>query len=427
MTPTARRRAWIRGGIGAAVVALAVLGFLSLFERGTEQRHRDASPEAARNPYLAWQRVLGAMGHDVRTLDGPLALDAGLPPVDAVIFYPVNRLTLGPERSSRLLDWVERGGHLWVVTWTLWDDPGRSVDPILDPLGVHQYVLAGGSEGKSADAASGEDAQPEALQPEDPDESPAGDNSEVSAEMLAAWPVAQWERTAVRAWGRVPALRAYFDHRFWIERDAASPAVAFEGELGMHLLQFAHGAGYVTVGTDDYLLRNAALGWADHSEIALRLLRAGSARRTVWMVLDERWPSLWSLVWKWGWPVLVGSFSCLALWLWRVLPRFGPPIPEPQRIRRRLLEHVEAAGRLLARDHPEVLVDATREGLRETLRQRRPSWLRLPPDELADRVARVASLDSAVVSEAFAETSPASRRVPFTRMIATLERIRRAL
>jgi hypothetical protein len=65
---------------------------------------------------------------------------ARLPPTKATIVIPTRRHTLGERTSERLLQWVEAGGNLVVVTWTLWDDPNREPDPILDPLGVRQFM-----------------------------------------------------------------------------------------------------------------------------------------------------------------------------------------------------------------------------------------------------------------------------------------------
>ena len=427
-----KRRKQILGGLGLAIcfVGAAIAIFFHTFERGTDMRYRAASLEAAQNPYLAWERLLVGMGHEVRRIQQPRTFDSELPPTDAAIFYPINRLTLGEERSARLLEWAEQGGHLWVVTWSLWENESRLEDPILDRLGVHQHRA------HQDDLATMLD---EIIDPEEVDtpETPTEENDSsqdeeewewVPQNMLQIWPAVNWESASFTLNDEERTLSVYFDEQFWLEFESVNPSLTLAGESGTHLARLPVGKGFITVMTDDYFIRNDALVEAAHAEIALRVLRTDQERSVVWLVLSEQWPSLSEIVWHNGWTVLIGAVCCLFAWLWRSLIRFGPWIPEEAPVRRSLLEHVEASGRLLARYHPDALIHASREALHESLRARRPSWLRLSPSEQIERLAKISSLPPEEVAIAWREGDGSGKgRSHLSRVISTLERIRRSI
>lgn len=432
--------------LAIAVVALVVAGsaglFFTCFERGTEWEYRGASHEARSNAYLAWERLLDRMGHRVQIVAGPADLDASLPSVFDTIFYPANRLTLGQERSERLLHWVAAGGHLWVVTWTLWDDENRRPDWILDPLGVRQFasedvtlsltdVFEEAREEAEAEAEAqaedGSDAEVEikvvaTLDADDEEEAVLVPDS-----MESAWPDVAWDTVEVRLAADGRAFTAYFDRNFWLELEGADPVLSLDGETGSHLLRVRHGSGIVTVATDEYLLRNDAIGSADHAELALLLVRRGEEPGAFWIVPAENWPGVFVLARRYGWAFFVAGGVWLFAWVWRAGRRFGPPIHEDPPERRSLLEHVEASGRLLGATRRDVLVGAAREVIREDLKRRRPGWLRLSDAELDGRLAGSAALAPDDVTLAFRADPAEFGKTSFVRAIATLERIRHSL
>ena len=90
--------------------------------------------EALRNPLLAAGRLMEHYGANVRFSPGYVRP----PPAGATLVWPASRQALAPGRTQALLDWVHEGGHLIVVSWTLWED--EDTDPLLDPFGVRQYL-----------------------------------------------------------------------------------------------------------------------------------------------------------------------------------------------------------------------------------------------------------------------------------------------
>ncbi|MCP3987000.1 MAG: DUF4350 domain-containing protein [bacterium] len=409
---TRQRWTWVVAGVSLAVTTGI---FFTCFERRTESEYRGASLEAQSNPYLAWQLLLERMGHEVEIFDGPAELSGALPEVGATIFYPANRVTLGEQRSLRLLDWVEAGGHLWVTTWTLWEDEDRRPDFLLDPLGVRQFMTPEPEETEeSKDTEEGEEVEVDGVTAPDP--------------MENAWPGVQWDEVELTFTQQKQPLTVYFDRNFWIEAPEVELLAEIRGQTGAHLVRIAHGLGVVTVVTDDYMMRNDGLGNADHAEVALRLLlRKDLGPQKVWLLPVENWPGFLGLVRQHGRAALVAGAFWLLAWAWRAGRRFGPLISEKPPVSRSLLEHVEAAGHLLARGRRGVLVGSARDALSDELRARRPGWLQMRPDELTQHLASSAALPPAAVTEALLAEDVASSRAAFTQTIATLERIRHTL
>src|SRR5262245_24099876 len=100
-------------GVASFLLACALLAgaFYALLERHTELGTGPYRGEAARNPYLGFARLLEAMGLSVTVVDDLDALPA-LPPTNAALFMPGQRVYASERRVGELRDWVERGGHL---------------------------------------------------------------------------------------------------------------------------------------------------------------------------------------------------------------------------------------------------------------------------------------------------------------------------
>ncbi len=426
-------------GIGALVLGLVATLFLTCFERRTLEIPTGWSREALGNRYLAAQRLFEGMGHEVVTLQGPAALDV-LPPKDATLVFPRARRTLTPERSRALLDWAEGGGHLVVVTYTLWDDPRRKPDHLLDPLGLRQFQYEFEDDDEEADGgAAGVALEPDATLPgAESDEEPAQDGSE-GREAEEAEPEiieifqdedepAVWDEC--QAWwpGRDEPLRVNFDWRFYWVDTWGDQAWHVTCDWGTHLVTLRRGYGWITALTDEFFLRNGNIGELDHAELAVRLARMGDRRGPVWIVLGEEWPGLWSQAREHAAPALT-SLALLALaWIWRASRRFGPLHPAPAPDRRRWLEHLEAVGRHHWReDRGAFLLGSTRARVEQLFQQRHPVWSRLPPPERFARVAEISGLSPEEVAHALDEHFHPVGEAGFVSTVTHLERIRASL
>ncbi len=408
-----RRAAWV--GLAAATAAGIALFFSSCEKRAIDIP-RGYQGEAARNPYLAAQRMLERLGTTASSVRD-LSNVSELPPADSTLILPTPRRTLGRARTRELLRWVENGGHLVVVTWQLFDDENRLPDPVLDPLGVRQYLNE--------------------LQPQDPEESePESDPSaplvtKASATRIADEPD-EAEPELARVWfpDRDAPLEAEFDPGFRIElTPEALHARVFEiaDANGTHGVTLRAGGGLVTALTDDYFLTNSVIADWDHAELVYRIAHLDGREGPVWFVFGDEYPGALALIWQHGWMIVTSALVVLALWLWSASRRFGPIAPDPSIERRELMEHVRAAGRFEFRHGASrELLAATRDALLERVRERHPSFPTLTPVEQAEHLAKLSGLPSENVERAlaFSDEVDASR---FAQNVATLEKIRRSL
>jgi hypothetical protein len=409
-----RRAGWVALGVGTATLAAV---FFSSCEKRTIELTRGYSGEAARNKFLAGQRMLERLGTPARSFADLSGLSE-LPPTDVTLILPTDRKTQTEAGANELLAWVERGGHLIAVSWQLFDDPKREPDFTLDPIGVRQYL---NGKGDQNDDEEGPDAAP----PEDED-SPALKISATDDKSEQPGPeVAEAEFP-----DRDTPLQVEFDPEFRIELSPAaekSRVFSIADANGTHLVVLRHGQGFVTALTDDYFMAQPTIGDWDHAELLYRLAHWDGRSGPVWIFYGDEYPDAWSLLWRYGWMVVVTAVLALVLWLWSASRRFGPLAPDPTRERRELMEHVRAAGLFQwRRGAAPALLSAVREAVLARVRERHPSFISLDPAQQAERLAALADLPSDRVRAALAFQSDGEAG-RFAKDVAVLEKIRRSL
>jgi hypothetical protein len=428
--------------LASVLAAVCTAGFFACFERREVTVSQGESAEARRNRYLALGRLFARMGHAVEMHDDISQL-AKLPKPPATVFLPLNRMAFGEARTQELLDWVARGGHLVVVTYTVWgqpagdaaaagDDGGSAAaedvivdgrpDLLLDPLGLrqrHRPPLAAVAEAAQSGGAPAESEQGAAGAPPQP--------PSLGELLTGKWDSARTETALAAIDDDGEPLTLEFAANFWWEDTAGNTVWSVNGESGPHLVEVAHGKGRIAALTSDEPLLNATIGDADHAEFLLRWVRDGrEARAPVWIFFGEEWPSLLTLLRRHAQPALVSGAALLLLWLWTSLWRFGPALPAPEPARRRWLEHLEAAGRFHWRqDRGAVLLGALRDELACELGRKRPAWSRLPEQERLERLAHASGLSLDEVAHALLDAARAPRS--FSSAVRSLERIRAAL
>ena len=417
MSRPSRRASWV--ALAASSAALVALFFLSCEKRSIEIP-RGYRGEAARNPYLAAQRMLERLGTPVRSHADLSGLSA-LPPPDATLIVPTSRRALGKARAEELLEWVERGGHLVVVSWQLFDDAKRDPDLILDPIGVRQFLNEARDEKPESEPAP----QP----PEPAPAEPAPLVTRTSAVDDEGEPPGPEIARAIFP-DRDTALEVEFDPDFRFELAPESTAAeVFEiaDANGAHLVTLRKGRGLVTALTDDYFLTQPLIADWDHAELVYRLAHFEGRAGPVWIVYRDEYPSALTLVLRHAWMVVVSGVVLLALWLWSASRRFGPLAPDPASERRELMEHVRASGRFQwRRGAAKALLAATREALFDRVRERHPTLATAAPAEQAESLAELSGLSRAGVQRVllFRTDTEAGR---FAQNVATLEKIRRSL
>ncbi|HTO54527.1 MAG TPA: DUF4350 domain-containing protein [Myxococcota bacterium] len=414
MSDSSQRRGFLTG---LAIVLGAVGLFFATCEPYDTEYHTGYSGEAARNHYLAAEKLLDRMGMPAESF-ADVGVLARLPDESATVVIPTERRALDPEISERLLEWAERGGHLVVVSWSIWDDPKRTPDPILDAVGVHQFQNKDDDEAAPAKPTADEpEAEPET--PPDGDSGDPGDSDddeEVYAE--ADFP------------DRDEPLEVRFDPNFRLDVDEATESqilLEIGDDDGSHWLTLRHGKGLVTALSDDYFMTQPQIGDLDHAELVYRMSRLGGHRGPVWFVFGDARPSALALVWRYGWMVATSAAVLLALWLWGASRRFGPLADDTVTPRRELMEHVRAVGRLEWRAGAgRELLSAARDALFVRMRERHPGFDGLDPAEQARALETLSGVPRSRVADAL-RYAPETDSGRFAAKVAILEKLRRSL
>jgi hypothetical protein len=118
-----------------------------------------------------------------------------------------------------------------------------------------------------------------------------------------------------------------------------------EGEQSrLAMAQIRVGEGIVTVMADARPFRNRYIGDNDHAELLLALVDMSPYEGAVAIIRDGGL-SLWTMLWRHGWPALIGLLVLTVVWLWKNMPRFGPMRREEEPTHQRDYDHhLEALG-----------------------------------------------------------------------------------
>src|SRR5206468_1847446 len=122
-------------------------------------------------------------------------------------------------------------------------------------------------------------------------------------------------------------------------------------------------------------------------------------------------------------PALVAAGLLLALWLWRIAPRFGPVAPDAPPARRRLLDHLRASGRyywsqgLRAR-----LVLAARDAALRRIARSQPDFAGAAANEKEERLAALVGMRREEAAQ-FIAAGGAMRGHDFIRVVQRAQRV----
>jgi hypothetical protein len=369
------RKTLIRAALLSTPLVAALLYIaLNWYTIENESVWAGAGPEARRDPYLAYARLIEKMGGQPIVVPGPSRLEA-LPP-RATLVIGERRLTyMTPPRVRRLVEWVNRGGSLVVEA-----ERYRIDDPLLDALGVQRSFPDMAARSRRNDPPTPRGAQPPAT---------------------FDWPGAEKPlRVRLRSYGI--DLRDAREHSDTVSVKPGEDVVA---------LAFSQGEGRVAVFTSLGFLRNNAIGELDHAEFGWRLASARGAAEPTLLFLVMTSPPLGDWLLNQAWPVVLATLLLVALWLARIIPRFGPLALDPPPVRRSLLEHIVAIGRFLwSRGEGAYLLEALRERVWRAASRRGIAPQAVPQAQAIEAIAQVAGLPETTARRALtagAATAPA--------------------
>ena len=372
--------------IATPLVAALLYIALNWYRVEYETFRAGAGHEALRDPFLAYARFLGRMGAKPEVLRAPSALEE-LPHGATLVLAAPRLAYMTPAHVKGIVEWVAHGGHL-LVEAERW---GVS-DPLLDALGVKNVPPETTKTGPSRGA----------IVPQPPD---------MNAPSSIEWPGAGRRLT-------VSFIPSSADLRDLRNRPATAAV-----QLGKHTvaLAFDEGEGHVTILANFRMFTNARIGKDDHATFAWLLLGPDAAGSPVLLFLQMQSPPLPEWIWREAWTVVVAACLLIALWLARIIPRFGPLAPEPAPQRRSLAEHIAASGRYLwSRAESGYLLEALRERAMRAARKRgiAPS---ASPSQAAVAIAQLTSLPEGAVRVALG--SAAETEAPFTSAVSMLRDI----
>ena len=335
----------------AAIGVTGVAWFLSTHEKVTEQVWSGFRGEAKRYPWLAAQRFLNRVGvpaEELRSLP-----DLGKLPSRATLVVPDAHYTISGHLRDQLVAWVKQGGYLIVEA----EYPAQN-DPLVEAFGIQRHAI-------------------------EFEEESEGDDEPHFAEV--------WLPNA-----NAPAK---LDLHSAFSVDAEDALFRANGRYGTFLLVLRFGEGMVTVTGDLDYFTNRSIGSLDHAQFLWDLVRLRNAANSSSPIHSEAIkngatntdpvlffnnPSKSSLIdWlgKHAWAPLAGGAAALLLWLWRVAFRFGPVAPDPERGRRRLLDHLRASGRFLwSNGHATRLLEASREACLRRVARSLPHFMNATPE-----------------------------------------------
>ena len=339
----------------AAIGLTGVVWFLSTHEKVTEPAWTGLRGEARRNPWLAAERFLNRVAtpaKELRTLPELRKL-----PANATLIVPQAHQAISARLRDALVEWVRQGGYLIVEA----EHPAQR-DLLTDAFGVRRSAIASDRPERKG-AESDEPKFDEITLPNAAAPAAINLNTAVSLEADNAW------------------FQADSRHATW-------------------LVTVRFGAGMVTVVSDLDYLSNGAIGHLDHAQFLWDLVRlhefaaststtpsgdAGPGVTEQQPVLFFSQPDKLSLL-SWlrenAWAPLAGGALALLLWLWRIIPRFGPVTPDAGRDRRSLLDHLRASGRFLwTNGHGTRLLEASREACLRRLARSLPYFRSATPQE----------------------------------------------
>ncbi|HMX23475.1 MAG TPA: DUF4350 domain-containing protein [Accumulibacter sp.] len=375
-------RRWLIWGIVALLALLTLAsGLATRLERESVPVHEPPQAAARRNPYLALERFTERMGGTLTRRSDASVLDR-LPAGGTVLLDRQRAHWLPADRLRNLLAWVEDGGYLLVVA----ERPGVE-DPLLDHFGISRLTKAG--------------------------DQPAGPPRMLEVDLPQG-------QAPLRVDAAGPGLRAGSRPPSW---SAGRPGA------GAQWLHYAIGRGNLTVAVGlDNQLSNRQIGELDHAELYWTLLSRydHSPKPQVLLLSRLQMPGLFVWLWENAWAACVATACVLALWLWRIMPRFGPCYPEAPPARRELREHLAAVGRYLWRAGalPSLLVPV-REHFHTRLTLRHPRIAALPKEERPAALAELSRFSSATITAAL--ESRAINPHAFTDVMRTLDTLGREL
>ena len=372
--------------LGVLVTVLLASWFFSTHERVTTTEETGYRGEARFNDFLAARMLMSSLGYDAYSRSS-LEPAKWLPDTaDTIVTRLSNTISARSDREL-LMTWVREGGHLVLLPSNY---ESRTVDNFLESLGYRLVAVDPVDE-------MAEDEEDEAVDEPDDDE---------DYEYII-----NLEHTR---------------HRIELT-DPGLPGAMLSDERGIVAVRRELGMGFVTVFASAHYFVNRQIGDHDHARLLMDATAGYLDTATTWFVYDTAYPPLWQIIWTNGPLIVISLALMLLLWLWSVIPKFGPAIHDKPPVRRSIREHVGAAGHFVWRNYgAAALAESAAAAVMHTAEYRHPGISRLPMQKQAQRISAMTGMPEAEVLEVLMDRFEHRPR-EFTRNMQTLQSIRESL
>jgi hypothetical protein len=368
--------------------------------------------EALTNPHYAQKVFLESLGIKVEARQSL----ATMPPAHGVVFISAWHWDLIESRKQALETWVRSGGRLVVD------------ESLIDSLGA--FAEFSGITLKYPEYDEDEDEEGE----QDAGEREQGSPAETIDGTLDIPAVVEESRCVM--WKVTVDLHGASGSRDHYEfcpaetigwlATTTKPIWAVSDRYGYQAVRVQVGAGSVTS------INASVFENRDFNEIPRGALyvAAGQLRQSdsVWLLTETEFPSLLTLVWRHGAPVvlLFGLFVIAAIW--RSAVRLGPLRAPPIAARRSLAEQIRGTGWFILRlGGSRTLLKAVARSLREEAMRRISRYARLTPAQQLDALVARTGLDRNELQQALVAVSAQPNRPQLYKAITLLETARRVL
>jgi len=371
--------------IALLIVSLGATGtawFLANFEQVTEKVMVGFRGEARRNPWLAAERLLERMNFpasELREFEGLRKLAP-----DTLLILPDRRQTISEPIREHIMDWVHRGGFLVVEA-----EYPSIADPLVSGLGVERV--------KNVDHDMDDATEKKARDLEN-ERGDSGHTTQSVDENSLDLTVVRFPESALTS-------LVWMEARFSLDSDDAWFQAGAENAANLLLLR--EGDGVVAVLNDFDFATNSEISDLNHAQFVVELARFAGRSGPVVFFNNPGQPSLMKWLRSHAWAPISAAILALILWLWRIIPRFGPVAPDPERARRRLLDHLRASGRFLwAKRHGARLLEVSREACLRKISRAYPDFETATPSTKAARLIRLFSISPEQVQQILSPQTP---------------------
>ncbi len=385
----------------ALATAVFALWFFNTHEKQSQERWTGFQGEARANDHLAAQMLLQELGFEAESR-ATLTPSEWLPPTEDTVFIRLTpTMTIGEERMA-ILNWVSDGGNLILLppNQTLVD-----VDEFLMTLGFN-LVETDYYEDESSDESAEEDAGGlQATSDYEVTEKPADESSSQD----------EYDLSHLMSTTRIGLVDGDAEANIILDQDVI---VVARREWGQ---------GYVTLIASSFLFDNNNISTGDHARLFADVVAGEIDPGKVWLIYQSSFSPLWEVIWRAA-PFLVLSLAALlGLWLWAVMPVFGPRIRPEEESRRSIVEHIRASGVFVWRhDGAESLMESSTHAVLHEAESRHPGIGRLPRKKQAEVIARMTGMSAQKVMDVL-NGQPDQRPREFTHSMQRLQSIRKEL